>query len=313
MSNKLRHILVISMLLFAPTSAFASFSYNDVKQLPKLPGSVSELTYEQRHQWLQDQIKKQTSPVELYLLRREQAFNHFNHKQIQTGIRTCKEVEPLTDDFHFREVCIKYVYPEYEEFIPRSLQLVHDAKQNNDVLSAVRVLMNIAWRQSNFGDIAGSYASYETALSIAPADDSPLLTTIMLDTASNYIVHGNDKYIQKGIQLLQRVREDNVKALKTATDDNYIAWHKENIQLADYNTGISYLLHLQQYNKALIYLDKVNSSENKFIIGSLVFSAYAAAKSKQFDRSKNYMVQLGGRKKNNPVADRYLSCYLELS
>jgi diguanylate cyclase (GGDEF)-like protein len=313
MLSKTKSIWFGCLFLIFSTSAIASFTFGEVEELPPLPKLMDELGYAERVLWLVNKIEVTEKPVEIYRLNRNLFFNHYYERKDKLAGEVCNSNVPLRDDYYYREICIVTVYPKFQEFISRALELVHDAKQANDFASAAEILNNIAWRQSQFGDISGAYASYESALSLAPSDNKLLISTIMMDTATNYIVHGNDDYVEKGIKLLERIRFDSIKALESETDPNKIAGFKENVYLTNFNTGIAYLLHLYHYEKSLVFFDKVNESENNFLVSSLSFSAFAAAKSNQFERAKKYIEKLADRKEGLLVIDTYLACYRELA
>ncbi len=312
--NRLVQLIALSITAVAFVGISNALTYDELRNLPALPEHIYQMPRAERLQWVQQELAKKPSDAEEYRLKRIQFFDHFYSGDEKTAISLCEHNQPLREDFYYRQLCIDAEYPKFQDFAPQMLELIHDARQAERLGAAADLLKDLAWRQSQFGDIAGAYESYELALSLAPADEHDLVTTIMMDTATNYIVHGDEIYIQKGIELLKRTREQAKQDLEKATDENEIYSLNDVIQLTNFNTGIAYTLHLYDYAKALDYFDRVNRIQDSgYLLASLSFSSLAAAELGQFERAQSYIEKVAGRSDNIPVIDTYLSCYRQLA
>lgn len=309
-------LIISCILLFvsflAPVRS-ANFILEDVFNLAPLPDRIFDLTDEERILWLQNEFEKQPQTVEGYRLNRQLFYEYFWLENNQLAKRICEKTQPLRDDYYYRENCIEVSFPDYAEYLPRMLELIHEAKSYQHGGNAASLLANLAWRQSQYGDIAGTYHNYEAALSIAPSDDIVLISTIMMDTATNYIIHGDETYISKGINLLKKTREQSKQALDEETDLEMRAVLQDNIELTYFNTGIAYMLHLYDYSKALESFDLLNKQQSVYAVSALSFSSLAAAKLAKFETAKNYITLIGGRKESQKVVENYLNCYRQLA
>jgi diguanylate cyclase (GGDEF)-like protein len=291
----------------------ANFILEDVINLTPLPDKIFDLSDEERIKWLQNEFKKQPQSVEGYRLNRQLFYEFYWLEKNQVAKDICEKTQPLRDDYYYRENCIEVSFPKYADYLPRMLELIHEAKSYEHESDAASLLANLAWRQSQYGDIAGTYQNYEAALSIAPADDILLINTIMMDTATNYIVHGDDAYINKGIELLKKTREQSQRALAKETDVEMRAILQDNIELTHFNTGIAHMLHLYDYTKALESFDKLNKQQSVYAVSALSFSSLAAAKLSKLKKAKSYISLLAGRKDSQKVVENYLNCYRQLA
>ncbi len=291
----------------------AELTYADVENLSPMPETFFDLKEENRIKWLKAAIEITRQPAKIYQLQRQLLIEFYFTNQYQAGVKICNENKPLREDYYYREKCIISTNQKFDEFLPPMLELIHDARQSNNEKAAAQMLTNLAWRQSQHGDIAGAYSSYEIALAIAPSDDIALLNTIMMDTATNYIVHGDHEYVRKGIALLNRIKEQSLQELNGQVDAAEKTYLMDNIELTDFNTGIAYTLHLYDYAKALEYFDRVNQISGDYTFSALSFSAFAAAKTGQFERAKSYIDQSKAGKKDSPIVNNYLACYRQLA
>ena len=297
--------------------AHAELTLEDVRSAPSPPEQFYSLSLAEKKQWIEQQLKMKTQPAEQYVLKRVLFYEEYFANQQAEAAALCQSNQPLREDIYYREHCILASHPNYEEFSPLILQLVHDARQFGLLRAAAQVLSNFAWRQSQAGDVAAAFESYETALSVAPAEAVDLINTIMMDTASNYIVNGDEQYVVKGINLLQRVKSQSQQALQdpdNKVDDEILM---ENILLADFNTGIAYLLHLHQAKKALPFFIEVAKTRNDFQSGAITFAALAAAEVGDYAQAKTllqrYQVDPQGYYSSKPIVQAYLTCYQQLT
>lgn len=191
----------------------AEISFAEVSRLPPLPDAFEKLDDQARLEWLNTQLANASNPLEVYRLKRVLFNELYWTEQRSAASQVCAENEPLREDVYYRQRCILARFEDYEDWLPLIAQLVHEARQQGNAAAAAQVLADLAWEQSKQGDISAAFESYETALSLAPPDDAELLGTIMMDTATNYIVNGDEAYVSKGIELLQRTREQSERAL----------------------------------------------------------------------------------------------------
>lgn len=305
----------LSILLAWP--AFAEVTYDDIQKLPPLPASYSDLDFEGRIAWLNTQLSAISDTAEIYRHKRRLFIEYYYQNQMDEAAALCREVEPFRQDIYFRELCIFTNAKEYEDYLPLLMQLVHDAEKMGEPGEAAQVLIDLAWRQSQFGDIAAAFENYEKALAIAPSDDTEMLSTIMMDTATTYIVNGDEYYIRKGIDLLKKAKEQNQQLLEKESDDANRVYLKNNILLADFNSGIAYALHLDDYQKALEMFDRVNTAKSPYQLSALSFSALAAAELGLIDKAKDYLKRAEkldtDNRSANPVVKTYLECYRQLT
>ncbi len=234
-----------------------------------------------------------------------------NLKKHDHAIESCKKYPPLIDDFDYRTLCIRLTNDTFENYIESMLLAFQDAYQLKMQVDAVVILLNVGWRQSEHGEISNAFATYEKAISIAPQSEPLLLFHAMMETASIYIIHGNEDYMRKGIQLLKETRSRNIDKLSDKTDNNYKRY-LDNALLSSFNIGIAYTLHLHEYEKALPYFDFVNNYNKNYSIDSHIFSALAASENGEIERAKGY---LNGKKieTNDETIERYLGCYRSLT
>lgn len=299
------------------SSAGAEVAFAEVSRLPPLPDSYEQLADADRLAWLHEALSKAPDPTESYRLRRVLFNELFYAGQEQLASKLCKENPPVRDDLFYRQRCILASSEDSDLTSELLAQLVHDARQAGQDAAAAQILADLAWEQSKQGDIAASFESYETALSLAPADDAELLSTLMMDTATNYIVNGDATYVRRGIELLGRSREQNERALRDPGAGADPELLRDNIVLTHFNTGIAYALHLFDYAKALQSFEIVNASENAYLASSLTFSALSAAELGMFERARGFLRRVQAQSSSyysaRPVVKGYLSCYQQLT
>jgi two-component system, cell cycle response regulator len=306
---------VLSVYLFIAyvPPCLAEIDYADLSKLEPISSEYRTLNYDQRIKWLNNKLNTSLSDLEKYRIERilfqEQHFNR-NHKE---AAETCDRSKPLREDFLYREMCAISTFSQYKDVVQVLLQVIHDAQQSNNLTAATQVLINLAWRQSQNGDIAAAFDSYELALAIAPESNIELLNTAMMDSATNYIVHGDTDYIRKGIGLLDKIRQQSQSALKQLPKGEVNPVFNDNILLTNFNTGIAYALHLYEYDQALVFFDRINTIDSPYLISSLSFSAMAASELRQYERAKAYVNQIGSEIDPDPLVEHYLKCYRQLA
>ena len=314
--SKPARVVLLFFLLAGALPCAAEISFAEVRRLPPLPDAFEQLDDQARLEWLKAQLAGASSPVEVYRLKRVLFNELYWTEQRSAASQVCAD-EPLREDIYYRQRCILARFEDYQDWLPLIGQLVHEARQQGNAAAAAEVLADLAWEQSIQGDISAAFESYETALSLAPPDDTELLSTIMMDTATNYIVNGDEAYVRKSIELLQRIREQSERALSDPRDTSDKVLLQDNIFLTYFNTGVAYALHLYDYSEALANFDKVNAADNDYRAASLSFSALAAAELGDFERAKSYLQraqkQQSSEYTDSAVVRGYLGCYQQLA
>lgn len=307
-------VLVLAVAL-SLSAVQAQPTLEQVRALPPLPKAYGEeASAAQRLRWLRQALNQPTTEAERYRLRRVLFGEHFGAHRMDEAATLCKEPPPLREDFVYRGDCLVATHRAYEAHMPMLLALAAEARELGKPESAARLLKSIAWRQSQAGDIASSFENYEAALSLVPGDATELLGDLMMDTASAYIVNGDDGYVRKGIALLEDVRRQMERELADPHSKLDKALLRDNILLTEFNRGIAYVLHLDDYEKALQHFDKVVAEPNTFILDALSFAALAAAELRQHRRAKAYLdraSKVDGT--GGPVVEQYLQCYRQLA
>ncbi|NQD35935.1 GGDEF domain-containing protein [Permianibacter sp. IMCC34836] len=315
LAGRLRALLCLLCLLALPCAAELTLA--EVRALPPIPAEYDAWPLQTRIDWLQQQLRATPDSANQYRYQRILFHEYYYDNRTKEATALCQSNEPLRDDIYYRERCILISKPSVDEQLPLLLQLVHEAKQFGNQSAAAQVLADMAWRQSQAGDIAGAFESYELALSEVPVDNAELMLSIMTDTATNYIVNGDAHYINKGIELLAKVKSQSEQRLSSGDASIDRALIEDTIALTEFNTGIAYLLHLQDYQRALPYFDGVSKRSENYKNSSLIFAAVAAAELGRVDQAKAYLRGLSdaneSRYANDPVVQQYLTCYRQLA
>ncbi|MDM7862119.1 GGDEF domain-containing protein [Alteromonas sp. ASW11-36] len=291
----------------------ASVTFEDFINAPPLPAEIYERSEQQRLQWFNLQLETESDPVRTYQVSRGLFFEHYFLGHWQEANALCRSHPPVRKDYYYLESCLEVSEPSFAEYQTQVLELIHQARIDERYIEAAEMLNNLAWKQSQNGDIAGAYHSYEMALQLVPSDVEELLTTIMLDTATNYIIYGDNSYIQKGIALLTEIRQKSEEQLKHAQSQYERDILLDTIMLTHFNTGVAYFIHLNDYEKALQTFTKVNASDSYYTPSSLTFSALAAAHLNQLDNAKDFIAQASSLPDSDETVEAYLTCYRALA
>lgn len=314
----LTRLFLLSSLLISATvrAEERSFSYQEVKDLPRLDQAIFDWPVEQRLDWLHQQLQSETLPAAIYRFKRTLSASLFYSGAVIEAKNLCIDNPPFPEDFYYRSWCVEALFTEHQDYIQQKLAIASDAKAADKLNIAVEALSEAGWRQSQNGDIAAAFATYEHALEIAPRDDLDVLYTTMFNIASMYIVHGDSELINKGLGLLAEIKTESQALLEQANtkDDADQKSHiMANMLLADFNSGIAHTLHLYQYEKALVHFDSIIAARADFELEALSFAAIAAAELNQRERVETYLLQIAERTHAEPVVNAYLSCYRDLA
>lgn len=314
------HPLLMALLLgLQPLGpAHAAVTFAQLRQLPPLPAVyVDEPDGKTRIAWLQQQLAGAHTAPERFRLQRALTFEHLEAHEPAAAAALCQAHPPLHEDIRHREACLNATLTEGDALVPQLLALADDARNQNKPSAAAQVLSGLAWRLSQSGDITGAFQQFEAALAVAPADDTELLRGLMMDTATSYIVNGDESYIRKGIALLEQVQVQLQRELgqpdKGADKDEL----RNSIALTEFNRGIAHLLHLHDPALALQHFDRVATEASIYRADALVFAAVAAAEQRLTARAKAYLARAEGEvprpPAGDPVVQQYLACYRQLA
>ncbi|MBI3346450.1 MAG: GGDEF domain-containing protein [Burkholderiales bacterium] len=307
---------VIGQVLTGLALAQTGLSLEQVRALPPLPAVYAEEpSLDARLLWLQQRLASPLDAAERYRSLRLLFNEYYDAHRLSDAATVCQQHPPLPDDMLFRAHCLLAAASKPEEQLPQLLALVSEARSRGNRSMAASLLKDIAWLQSQLGDIGGAFENLEAALAEAPTDDVALLTDLMMDTATSYIVNGDEGYIRKGIALLSSNRERLERALGDAPIGIDKTVLRENIQLTEFNRGIAYALHLSEYANALQHFDRVLTEPNPYVEDALAFAALAAAELHQYERARAYLARAAREASSNsgPVVQQYLSCYRQLA
>ena len=306
------HTLWLAATLSMGVAAAAEppITADTLKQLPAIPDSFSALSYPDQIRWLQDAMATSDSAARRYQLQRELAFLHNENYANDKAQPICRDMPPLAFDLNYRMLCIEISEHSYDTYIRHMLTVFDDAMAANKIALAASALSGVAWKQSSNGDIAAAFRSYERALALAEKANPESLYAIMVDTATQYVMHGDKDYIQKGIQLqkgaiarLEEQKTINPQAAKYI--DDYIT-------LIRHNIGIAYALHLYDYGEALIWFDKVSFDNPDLGRSALTFAALSAAELGNANLAKAKLAAAKQAIKTAQVNTDYLDCYQQL-
>lgn len=291
---------------------------DELKKLPDFPTEFYEADHSGRLDWLKQQLKSADSEVKLYQIERAITAVYYAQRDTQNLQQICKKFIPLQPDFTMRRICARAIYDDYDEYISTLYELYKDAEKADDMNRVAITLGEMAWRQSQEGHIAEAFENYQMALDKGKGIDQDTLIGIMFNTATSYIVNGDEEYIKKGVKILHEIIERNNEIIATEEKKNLVKNYSldlaktRNVQ-AWFNIGIANMLHLYDNEKALEYFDKISFTDTALGKDSLSFSALAAAELGQFDRAQKYLEQLGDHKRSSEVLESYLQCYRDLA
>jgi len=313
--------LCLVLLLGGLAPAHAEVTFAQLRQLPPWPAAYADESDTQaRIAWLQQQLAGKPTAAERFRLQRALVFEHLEAHEPAAAGALCQTRPPLKEDIRHREACLNATLTQDDALVPQLLALADDARTQNKPSQAAQVLSNLAWRLSESGDITGAFQQFEAALAVAPTDDTELLQGLMMDTATSYIVNGDDRYIRKGIALLEQVHVQLQRDLARADPGTDLDDIRTSIALTEFNRGIAHLLHLHDPAQALPHFDRVAAEPSVYRADALVFAAVAAAEQRLTARAQAYLARSArlareapGARAANPAVQQYLACYRQLA
>ncbi|MGM9483463.1 diguanylate cyclase domain-containing protein [Roseateles sp. NT4] len=288
----------------------------EVRALPPLPKAYQDLEGIDAHlAWLQQRLAQPQTVAEIYRLQRMRFLELFGAHRMAEAVEQCHTHPPLREDMSYREYCIQASLPAASEQLPQLVALADEARGQGNLGAAAQILRDVAWRQSQDGDIAGAFENFEAALSLVPVENAELLGEIMVDTATSYIVNGDDGYVRKGIELLRATRDKKLRLLQSATSEDEKSQLKDDVMLTEFNEGIAYLLHLGQAQLALPHFERVAAEPSPYREDATSFAAFTAAELGKVERAKAHLAAANAVRSEatSPTVHQYLSCYRQLA
>ncbi len=318
MWRALRTLALLSLVGLAAAAAPGepALRIAEVRALPPLPKAYLDLAgVEARLAWLQQQLAQPQTAAEVYRLQRVRSLELFGAHRMPQAVEQCRAHPPLREDMVYRETCIQASLPAAAEQLPQLMALADEARGQGNPAAAAQILRDVAWRQSQDGDIAGAFENFEAALSLVPVESAELLGEIMVDTATSYIVNGDDSYVRKGIELLRTTRDKKLRLMQSATNEDDKAQLKDDVMLTEFNEGIAYLLHLGQTQLALPHFERVAADANPYREDATSFAAFTAAELGKVERAKVHLAAASAVRSEatSPTVQQYLSCYRQLA
>lgn len=310
-------ILLLGSLLACALCSVAATESTEVteaqlKQQPKYPDDFYDKPYAERIAWLQQQLALATDAARRYQLGSSLGFQHYSAYANEPLRQACAQTPPQAFDLDYRFICTSANGLDYHSNMRDLMALYDDAIAAANIDLATQVLSGMAWKQSEHGDIASAFRSYGLALSLANQASPEALNDVMLNTAALYVMHGDQTYVEKGVQLqkatIERL-EQLVQQKSNATDLDYAS---QIIGLIQHNVGVAYALHLLDYQQALDWFGKVKPEHTEVWRSALVFSALSAAELGQKDKAADFVAKATAAAKSSEIDSDYLDCYLQL-
>lgn len=304
------------LLAFAGHAEPPALTLEQVRALPPLPAEYAgQSSPDARQQWLLRRLAGSLDAAERYRTQHQLFAEYYDANRHADAASLCRQHPPLQEDLQYRAHCVLATETSPQERMTQLLPLVQEARSRGRRGMEAVLLQEIAWRQSELGDIGGAFESLEAALAVAPADDLGLQTDLLMNTATSYIVNGDEHFVRKGIALLAGFRDRLSRMLDEPSPRIDKAEVRDAILLTEYNRGIAYALHLGDYANALTHFDRVLLEPNPYTEDALAFAALSAAELHQHERARAYLSRAGrsGPAAVSPAVKQYLSCYRQLA
>ncbi|WP_171033546.1 GGDEF domain-containing protein [Thermomonas fusca] len=298
------------MLALPVRAADGAITVKALEAQPKIPAEFARMTYPQRIEWLERQLASITDPVRRYQLVSERAIQHYQAGNNALARADCRLSKPAAFDFQYRLVCATISDAGGRRQTKDLLGIHADAIKAGDIDIATQALSSAAWAQSETGDIAAAFQSYERALKLAEKARPETLIDVTLNTATLYVVHGDRAYINKGIAL----QEDAIarfRAMKRqyAEDAGYF---DSVIAMTQFNAGVAHALHLHDYARALHWFGQVAPGQKNLRQGVLVFSALSAVELGRTAQARQWLRESRETPPSTETDTAYLGCYQQL-
>ncbi|HYX33513.1 MAG TPA: ATP-binding protein [Oligoflexus sp.] len=307
---------ILLLLPLMPIPAYAQESMDEVREISKrlIPEQFDDWQEGRRISWLAQNLETAKSPGEIYVLKRTLFNEKFSKDDAKGAAQICLGMKLVTDDFAFRLRCVDAGegIVSHDDALVQLHDILQDARRLKRNGDAVDTLNSIAWIQSQDGDISESLANYAEALELVPKEDERTRFNVLFNLATNYIIHGNAEYIRKGIGLLTEIKIRGAERAKESAEDQAKLFLNDS-QLAAFNIGIAYTLHLMDYEKAIPEFEYSKALGDSNRVEALTFSALAAAEIGRFDQAKKFLAEINGEESRLRLKEGYLKCYRALA
>jgi len=303
-------VFVVSFL--ADAQEEKEVTVEKLEQLPPLAEEFESLSYLERINYLTEHLEQAEGPADEYRLQRELAYQHYFYYETELTAQACQLHPPKDFDIFYRHLCVSVKDAEYEEKLAELIALHEDALELGGTEYATELLSEIGWIQSSNGHIGLAFNSFERALELAkdPAVNWPVLNTVMQNTATLYIMYGDKEYMENGVELHQQVLRRTKELMEEGQIDERMA--QNTISLTYFNLGVANTLHLEDYDAALEWFDKVQSDDAGLLKSTLVFSALSAVLLGKNELGANFLDQSLQTTAPDEITARYLKCYQQL-
>lgn len=300
-------------LFLSEAYADRGFTLEDYKALSPLPEEFWKKNRRDQITWLEQKYAETTEPVKKYQYGRRLIIIYLQPQDKNKALGLCEKSYPLKRDFNLRMSCLRWRELPYEQFWTEIDKLVGEAEALNEPDEVARLLGTLAWQQSKNGDISEAFRNYEKAMALVTSDNLSLLHSIMFNLATVYTLHGNESYIEKGLELLRELRRMHLEELKSVQDEKQRDRLLGRIYLSYYNSGFTYFSRLNDYRSALKEFEHVIERESKLGIAAISLGAMAAAELGDYQRAQAILAQQKPQYSVSSSVAQFLACYREMA
>lgn len=276
-----------------------------------LPDEVRKLPLKEQAEWIQSQLNSGHVGESRYFLQRLLVPRLARSGQHEEAISICRKSPPRSDDFVMHWWCLEAS----REFIPRQQlianyeQLIGQAKAAGRWQSAVHGIQDLAWELASDGDVSTALNRLNEALELLPPEATSDRHTIKFYLGTFYAIYGDREFIQRGIALLQELKEEYVRNPELRSDREQM---KAQAALEAYNIGIAYALHLDDYAKAIPELEFAAENSSSLAYASRIFQALSFVELGQKEQAKKILDSYPDQNHPDPSRDAFLRCYRHL-
>ncbi|WP_132321195.1 ATP-binding protein [Pseudobacteriovorax antillogorgiicola] len=246
------------------------------------------------------------------MLEREKVFTALAVNDLNLASKLCEAMTPSVSDYDLKLKCIEANEGQWpqQRMIQELNVVIRDAKKNGRVNSVSLGLALLGWFQSQSGEIAAALESYKQALALGPFHNERTAVRLDFNLAALYIMTGNPEYVNRGFEVLHRLKDQSANKLQSPDNDPEL-WERR-FALASYNLGFAYAIHRRNYEAALPLLDDA-SHYPEFERSSHVFAALANAFLKRFKAAKQHLAKVDLEGEQSPILKSYYRCYMDLT
>ncbi|WP_144394752.1 hybrid sensor histidine kinase/response regulator transcription factor [Pleionea sediminis] len=289
-----------------------------------LPEDFHDWSVRKKIEWLEAKVNKnafsrdfnqpETFISQNYALQRLLFDEYYFSGVKDKAVEICNNFTVYPTDFLWRIRCLdslSNIQP-YEEIKFAYDQIIEATKELGEERALMFAHNELGWLQQSKGMVAEALSTYQYVLKNSPKKYKDYIYDANFNIATIYIIYGNKEYIKKGISLLEKFAEEHKELIKTASGLSLRDSH-EFLELAYYNIGSAYTLHLNDYSKAIPYFKKVVEMEAVYLKDAKVFLALSYAKTNNIVQAQNLLEDTDLAPIKNTVVGSYLTCYQKLT